>query len=224
MGGPHLEMELKTSDSTLSALAPAASVLRALPIGPREGVAGSSAASVTTSSVWLKARCGWAVSAVMTSCWRRLSAGLRARSVTAGRQQRALLCPLGYLQFGLSGFINITKSIGVFGLGFLNSSKKPVRVECVESSSQRSPRRTHRSCAVHPPLRPVRSAGKPHPAPDTALAILPLGAPTRSTSRLRPPEPHTRANAEKVGHVRLGRAALRETPRDGRCIVFHRQL
>ena len=112
MGGPHLEMELKTSDSTLSALAPAASVLRALPIGPREGVAGSSAASATASSVWLKARCGWAVSAVMTSCWRRLSAGLRARSVTAARQQRALLCPLGYLQFGLSGFINITKSIG----------------------------------------------------------------------------------------------------------------
>ena len=84
MGGPHLEMELKTSDSTLSALAPAASVLRALPIGPREGVAGSSAASATASSVWLKARCGWAVSAVMTSCWRRLSAGLWARSATVG--------------------------------------------------------------------------------------------------------------------------------------------
>ena len=105
------EHVLKTSDSTLSALAPAASVLRALPIGPREGVAGSSAASATASSVWLKARCGWAASAVMTRCWRRLSAGLRARSATAGRQQRALLCPLGYLQFGLSGFINIDKSI-----------------------------------------------------------------------------------------------------------------
>ena len=127
VGGPHLEMELKTSDSTLSALAPAASVLRALPIGPREGVAGSSAASATASSVWLKARCGWAASAVMTRCWRRLSAGLRARSATAGPQQRALLCPLGYLQFGLSGFIGITKSIGVL-LGLrCNAQKLPNR-------------------------------------------------------------------------------------------------
>ena len=100
VGGPHLEMELKTSDSTLSALAPAASVLRALPIGPREGVAGSSAASATASSVWLKARCGWAASAVMTRCWRRLSAGLRARSATAGRQQRALLCPSATCSLG----------------------------------------------------------------------------------------------------------------------------
>ena len=139
-------------------------------------------------------------------------------------QQRALLCPLGYLQFGLSGFINITKSIGVFWVGFPQLIKKarPSRVRRVVEPAQPPPNPS--SCAVHPPLRPVRSAGKPHPAPDTALATLPLSAPTRSTSRLRPPEPHTRANAEKVGHVRLGRAALRETPRDGRCIVFHRQL
>ena len=137
VGGPYLEMELKTSDSTLSALAPAASVLRALPIGPREGVAGSSAASATASSVWLKARCGWAASAVMTRCWRRLSAGLRARSATAGRQQRALLCPLGYLQFGLSGFINFAKSIGRLAWVGFSAHQKPV--ECVESSSQRAP-------------------------------------------------------------------------------------
>ena len=100
MGGPHLEMELKTSDSTLSALAPAASVLRALPIGPREGVAGSSAASATASSVWLKARCGWAVSAVMTSCWRRLSAGLWARSVTAGRNSVHYCAPSATCSLG----------------------------------------------------------------------------------------------------------------------------
>ncbi len=58
---PHLETELKTSESILCMFAPPTSVLRE-PIAPRfAGVSGSvdSASSAICSSVpWLNARCG----------------------------------------------------------------------------------------------------------------------------------------------------------------------